>query len=473
MSMTMQDPKAPAATGAPAEPVSTTGTGKACIPCDVPPFCRNHYYRGKLLTEREFADEQRYVGDRHRLHQMALHGWGVVCGLKVKPHPYCPEQKLVIEEGLAIDSCGREIRVFRDVTIDLPRLPDDKKPDTKKPDDKNGHKDGGPPKPGATDGGHEGGGHEGGGHEGGEHEGGREDECVPEPPARTLYLCIAYTECESEFSPAPFDECGCNTGGLKPNRICDGFTLELYDSKPGFWDEAVGDECEAEDCREYYWEGERHCRRPGGYCCVPLAMILDVVPGQKVTEHQIHTRANRRHMASTETLDRVVRCILNKLPAETLTRIDDTNWEHDQRYLCREFMSEFISSADHKRGFRISFNEKVHADTITQRSFEARVVFRSDDPAQPRRMEIAPAEILKDEGETHWCRLAIDPTYARNNLDMRDFDLFLTLRCDQVTDLRGLAVDGNFIARRFPTGDNVQGGTFESWIRVRPRHIPA
>jgi len=69
--------------------------------------------------------------------------------------------------------------------------------------------------------------------------------------------------------------------------------------------------------------------------------------------------------------------------------------------------------------------------------------------------------------------LSIDPTYARNRLDMKDFDLFLTLRCDDVTDLRGLAVDGDFIAHRFPTGDNIQGGTFESWIRVRPRVIPA
>lgn len=436
MSVTMQDTVAPPPSGAPVEPVSTTATGKPCIPCDIPPFCRNYYYRGKLLTEREFADEQRYVGDRHRLHQVALHGWGVACGLAVKPHPYCPDLKLVVEEGLAIDSCGREIRVGRDVTIDLPRPPP--------------RQDGAEEQPRKPDAAHE-----------------------PELPSRTLYLCIAYSECESEYAPAPFDECGCNAGGLKPNRICEGFSLELYDSKPGFWDEAVGDECEAEDCREYYWEGQRQCRKPGGFCCVPLAMILDVVPGQKVTEKQIHTHRNRRHIASTETLDRVVRCILNKLPAEKLTRIDNTNWEHDQRYLCRDFMSDFVGSADHKRGFRISFTEQVHAHTITERSFQAMVVFRSDDPAQPRRMEMAPAEIQKDDDETQWCLLAIDPAYARNNLDMRDFDLFLTLRCDQVTDLKGLAVDGNFIARRFPTGDNVQGGTFESWIRVRPRHIPA
>src|SRR6516162_9096504 len=92
-------------------PVATAGPGTTCVPCDIPAFCRNYNYRGKLLTEREFIDEQRYFVDKMRLHALALHGWGVVCGLQVKPHPYCPEQRLVVEEGLAIDACGREIRV--------------------------------------------------------------------------------------------------------------------------------------------------------------------------------------------------------------------------------------------------------------------------------------------------------------------------------------------------------------------------
>jgi hypothetical protein len=449
MSMTMPEQTGPRPGEAQPEPISVSGDPEGCCaPCDIPPFCRNHYYRGKLLTEREFNDEQRYGIDKHRLHNVALHGWGVVCGLHVKPHPYCPDRKLVVEEGLAIDSCGREIRLLRDGVIDLPRPPDPppQPPARTKPPSRRRRQE-------AVE----------------EDEG----ECE-ELPARTLYLCLSYAECDAELAPAPFEECGCNAGSsLQPNRICEGWRLELYDEKPWFWDEAVGDECEAEDCREYYWEGQRACRRPGEFCCVPLAMILDVVPGSPVTEHQIDTRGNRRRMASTETLDRVVRCILNKLPAETLTRIDDTNWEHDQRYLCREFMSEFVGSGEHHRGFRISFTEEVHADTITDRSLQALVVFRSEDPAEPRRMEIAPAEVHKDEGETRWCRLAIDEAYARDHLDMRSFDMFVTLRCDLVTDTRGLAVDGDFIAHRLPTGNNVQGGLFESWIRVRPRAVPA
>lgn len=93
-------------------------------------------------------------------------------------------------------------------------------------------------------------------------------------------------------------------------------------------------------------------------------------------------------------------------------------------------------------------------------------------------MEVAPAIVERDDWETDWCRLRIDPGYAHRRLDGRNFDLFITLKCDVVTGKNGLAVDGNFLAVRepddvwrmaLPTGDNVAGGTFESWIRVRPR----
>jgi hypothetical protein len=63
-------------------------------------------------------------------------------------------------------------------------------------------------------------------------------------------------------------------------------------------------------------------------------------------------------------------------------------------------------------------------------------------------------------------------------LHEHSFDVIITLRCDKVIDERGIPVDGNLLAAlredddrdymlRFPTGDGVAGGAFESWIRVR------
>src|SRR5580765_7502196 len=91
-----------------------------CAPCAVPAFCRTSYHTGKLLTARDFSDEQRYHIDKRRLHNIALHGWGSACGLKVRPHPYCPSLRILVEAGLAIDSCGREVRLIEDVELELP-----------------------------------------------------------------------------------------------------------------------------------------------------------------------------------------------------------------------------------------------------------------------------------------------------------------------------------------------------------------
>src|SRR5262245_20462312 len=105
--------------------------GCGCAPCAVEGFCRTAYYTGKLLTARDFMDEQRYHIDKLRLHHMLLHGWGTVCGLRVKPHPHCPGLRVVVEAGLAIDECGREVRLLRDIDLPLPQPP----PAEKKHDD--------------------------------------------------------------------------------------------------------------------------------------------------------------------------------------------------------------------------------------------------------------------------------------------------------------------------------------------------
>ena len=44
---------------------------------------RPHYYRGQLLDENDFNEEQNYHTDRRKHHNKELHGWGVVSGLEV------------------------------------------------------------------------------------------------------------------------------------------------------------------------------------------------------------------------------------------------------------------------------------------------------------------------------------------------------------------------------------------------------
>lgn len=440
-----------------------TARETTCLPCDIPAFCRNSYYRGKLLTERDFNDEQRYSIDKMRLHTIALHGWGVLCGLIVSRHPHCPEKRLVVSKGLAIDGCGREIRLLADDYILLPQPPPGaatvKKPDRPPEHEHNGQN-------------HD---HE----DNRDHDYDREydehqdhdhdDGCDEPPPPKDLYICIRYSECETEFGPAPFDDCSCATSSQKPNRICEGYEFEISEQKPPGWDKSTQETCEPENCGHLYREASECCPDTSCFTCLPLAIVHDFVEGKPVEEEQIDNWQPRRQLATTDTLDKVVRCILTKLPIEHLTRIEDCNWEHNRRMLCREFIEEYVGTAEHPRGFRIEFSHHVSSHAIDVRSFQALVVFHPENSSEPRHMAIAPARIEHEADETTWARLHIDPAYARRHLDGRSFDLFITLKCDVIRDRHGHAVDGNFIDHRFPTGDHIQGGTFESWVRVRPR----
>lgn len=69
---------------------------------------RNHYFYGKLMTVRDFQDEQTYMNDKRRLGNRLLHGAGIVAGLGVL---LVDNQTFSLEAGMALDYLGREILV--------------------------------------------------------------------------------------------------------------------------------------------------------------------------------------------------------------------------------------------------------------------------------------------------------------------------------------------------------------------------
>jgi hypothetical protein len=99
-------------------------------PCQEPCGCgcastvleRNRYFTGKYMTARDFAGEQEYFLSRHREHNRLLHGWGVVCGLRVvrHPNPECAERWVVVRAGVALDCRGRELVLCHDTPLELP-----------------------------------------------------------------------------------------------------------------------------------------------------------------------------------------------------------------------------------------------------------------------------------------------------------------------------------------------------------------
>ena len=160
----------------------------ACPACDIGPFTRNHYFTGKLLVERDFTDEQRYYVDKLRHHNQRLHGWGVVCGLRVKEHgtPGCRDRFVLVEPGTAIDCCGHEIIVREETAIDIAQS-----------------------------------------------EAVRKLKEANDTAAHTLQICIRYRECPTEDIPVLYDECGCDNTQCAPNRILESFDLDvILDPQP-------------------------------------------------------------------------------------------------------------------------------------------------------------------------------------------------------------------------------------------------
>src|SRR5437868_3364716 len=69
---------------------------------------RNRYFYGKLMTVRDFTQEQLYFNAKRWLINRLLFGSGVICGLKVSA---VDATSIVIDPGLALDPLGREVTV--------------------------------------------------------------------------------------------------------------------------------------------------------------------------------------------------------------------------------------------------------------------------------------------------------------------------------------------------------------------------
>lgn len=80
---------------------------------------RVRYFFGQLLTADDFRQEQQYLIRRRHLHNLALHGSGVVTGMSVTVSGSTSSPSIVVEPGLALDQHGREIELGAPVTVQL------------------------------------------------------------------------------------------------------------------------------------------------------------------------------------------------------------------------------------------------------------------------------------------------------------------------------------------------------------------
>lgn len=373
---------------------------------------RLRYFTGRHMTARDFRDEQAYHRTHRLLHNRMLHGWGVVCGLHVEPHPKqnCQRDHVNVSCGFALDCCGREIPVQKDVVP--PPVPWNERP----------------------------------------HD---HYEYVP-------LLCVEYCEAESEAVPVLYSEQNCDPQRRENSRIDESYRFNWHwilksalpefhwkTNKGGCPDAKDGSPCPEDDCADGH--GRRHCclePRCPPHHCVPLAYLKP--SDGTIGEDDIV-------MLGRPELDP---------PSHLLTHICRINWPHGGDVTLDDLAKNFSE-------LRISFDRrlrKVNPQTcgpsgVNACTFQVQFGGGPEDldfvsyAAEPH-VENDCVAVFRINPDTN------DPRFKRPYSYLRGQIVFITLKCDFILDCHGHSVDGNHIGGVLPSGDGVKGGTFESWFRV-------
>jgi hypothetical protein len=435
---------------------------------------RHRYFTGKYMTARDFRDEQAYFLSHHRLHNRLLHGWGIVCGLRVVHHPRadCRDRWVVVRAGIAIDCCGRELVLRRDTPFELPLS---RPPETGEEDEP---------------------GQEGTPYQ--QHNQQRDDmpqqHDRPEQAGMTepFLLCLRYVEKPIEYVPALYAEGTCDPKRREANRVREVACLDicrLDDVEPDCWKVPGGDPHTAcrDDCDDELPGPAGSCLEPDCPCgeTVPLALIIpkgythpagagpgEVTPeGERPEEEtpsegytsggdtpsqgepgyevgfDIDTRG-RRHLP---------------VPVEYLTHIVGINWPHGGELTLSELR-------DRDGQLRVSFDRKLlpaegDATGINLYTFVVQYGGAQQD------IEFLPFDQEHEPTLEEDCVavFTIDPDYLRGRrTTIANSTVYVTLKCDFILDCHENPVDGDHLRGRLPSGNGVPGGVFESWFRVVP-----
>ncbi len=407
-----------------------------CSECGAIAFERNRYFTGKYMAARDFLGEQEYFLTRHRLHNRVLHGWGVVCGLRVVPHPNedCRKHWIVVKAGIALDCCGRELVLKCDTALELP-IPLPPPPPAPAPVPE--------PYPG------------GAAPEQAEHEPPPTLSPLPAPCLRFL-VCVTYTEELIEQVPALYNEGTCEPSRTEANRVREVAKLVVLDPErfPKCWRTRLPRNPEehcCDDCDEV--------PGPAGICLEPECPCGDAVPLALVS-YVPEDPANPLHidMEGRRTL---------RTPPEFLTHIVHTNWPHGETITLHHLRH-------HMEGrLEVYFDRKIKpaegfATGISQYTF---VVGYSDIQRAVEFLPIKTKHPPKLEGDCLAVYSIADDILSDEfeGLTLSNHIVYVNLNCDFILDCHDNAVDGNFLGGRFPTGNGLQGSTFRSWFRVRDK----
>ncbi len=147
-------------------------------------FVRNRYFYGKLLDVFHFELEQNYLNGKRWLLNRMVTGYGVLCGLDVRPA--AQGRAIIVTPGAAIDQCGREILV--PVNSDPVPVPVKTPADNAKP--------------------------------------ANAQDCNPE----CVHVSICYRQCDSDPVPVMVDDCGA-VSSCSSSSIQERYTIKIEEGR--------------------------------------------------------------------------------------------------------------------------------------------------------------------------------------------------------------------------------------------------
>ena len=189
--------------------------------CELVCFERPHYFCGHLLTDTDLALEQRYVVEKNKLYNRTLHGYGVVCGLRLTCDHSC-SGGIMVGDGYAIDDCGNDLVVCEPARFDVigtlrkkgclieTPTPDPCKPKEEQPDCK---------------------------------------------VRQCFYVTICYQEEEADFTTPFVAGCRPKVTECEHTRIREGFRFDVVSELPKQVDWRIDLERRLEHCRRLFKEG--------------------------------------------------------------------------------------------------------------------------------------------------------------------------------------------------------------------------
>ncbi len=381
--------------------------------CASPPFERNNFYHGKMLTARDLQDEQAYLNQKRWLLNRLVSGCGVVCGLDVVKDDQ-DDSLLIVAPGVAFDCCGREIIV----------------PDSKKLK-------------------------------------------IEEGMNKDWVVCLEYKTCKTEKIWLDPEFCDLEKRE-EFNRIRESFELSLKPALKVKTHKRRHDfrAPKLPDMQESVHNYASECPKCEDAGCVILARVtannIDYADRGTVYNNDLLFELIGGRFEDIEPYDAKKRSGKYVSP-----RITAVNWLQEPIPHTPELAwSDFKKAVED--GFRVYFSRRMKADSINQHSFLFAVTVSDGDTGWQNQRFVRAKEIIYEESggdcsavfrpDENW--IAKEINGADSSLAAGIVRAEIVLRGDLIVSARGKALDGNFLNYRPPSGNGAPGGDFVSCFSV-------